>query len=250
MEKLKKTFGENLELFELAKLKRKYEGLGYKFIEKAYRIRNNEKFIIDAYAIHPVTKEEIIFQIKSIETIKKGDTERLLELREKYREIFPKARFVVVLAREPKQQKIVDSELNFLLLKFIEKNFLGKIRNIVKGLIQLESVTDITFDKLDFGNFTSISAAGNANLKFWIVQDEKEFRGESLSDGIPFYFNINIILNSKSTSNSRSRSTSKLKTRQKSKSIPIYKNINKMSKIDFDFSEFQDKENLQDIVLV
>lgn len=212
---LQKSFGENLEVFELAKLKRKYEELGFEF----HTDRRRKGVILDAIAIHPETKEEIIFEIKRAENFRKGDTEKILQKRNEYLKLFPKARFVFVLARETKEYNIPDSDFNLLLLKFIEEKHLKNIKRKINGFIKLDSVTDIVHDKLDFGNFKSINVTGYANLKFWIQIEEKEIRGESLSDGLPFAFDIKLVF--------------------KPGNREVIYEIGSDSKIDFDFSEFK-----------
>lgn len=216
---LQKTFGENLEVFELAKLKRKYEELGFVFYTDHPRTGKGNRYIFDAFAKHLETKEEIIFEIKRAEDFRKDDTERMLQQRDTYLKLFPRARFVLVLAREAKELKIPDSGLNELILKFIEEKYLTKIKRKIDGFIKLGSVTDIVYDNLDFGNFSLIKAKGNANLKFWFKIEEEDLRGESLSDGLPFAFYINLIYSP-------------------DEDATIYK-LGEGSIIDFDFSEFK-----------
>lgn len=212
---LQKTFGENLEVFELAKLQRKYEALGFKFHTDLRR----KGVILDAIAKHPETKEEIIFEIKRAENFRKGDTEKILQKRNEYLKLFPKASFVFVLARETKEYNIPDSEFNFLLLNFIEEKHIKHIKRKINGFIKLASVKDIVHDNLDFGSFKSINVTGYANLKFWVQIEEKEIRGEFLSDGLPFAFDIKLVF-------------------KPGNSEVIYE-IGSDSKIDFDFSEFK-----------
>ena len=215
--KLLKTFGQNLEVFELAKLKRKYEELGFVFFTDHKRRGK----IFDAFAKHPETKEEIIFEIKRAENFRKGDTERLLQQRNEYLKLFPKARFVLVLAKEAREMKIPYSGLNELILNYIEEKYMTNIKGNINGIIKLDTVTDIVYNNLDFGNFRYIKATGNANLKFWIRIEENEFNGESLSDGLPFSFNIKLVF------------------RPDNEKV-IYE-IENDSKIDFDFTEFEIK---------
>jgi hypothetical protein len=216
--KLQKTFGENLEVFELAKLKNKYEELGFIFYTDHQRIGKGNRYLFDAFAKNPLTNEEIIFEIKSAKDFRKGDTERVLQQRDTYLKLFPRARFVLVLAKEPVKPNILDSAINDLLLKFIEKEKLKDIMSKIDGFIKLNSLTDISINNLDFADFRTMNIKGYANLKFWIQIEDNNFRGESLSDGLPFAFDINLIY-----------SPNEIST--------IYK-LEKESKIDFDFSEF------------
>lgn len=188
MKKLKKTFGEGLEQFEIAKLREKYEKLGYIFHEN-YRIRKNkEPFILDAYAKNAKTKDEIIFEVKASESIKKGDTDEILKQRNKYLSFFPGARFVLVLARKSKELEIEKSELNTLLLEFIRVKYKDLLKSKIEGFEEIESIENISFEKVNLKDFSSINIDGYANLKFWINFKDKEINGVSLSDGIPFKF--------------------------------------------------------------
>lgn len=191
MKKIKKTFGENLEQIEIAKLRLKYEELGFNFYsEKRFP---KENLILDAYAKHPISKEEIIFEVKAKESIKKGDTEIFVARRDQLLKRFPKARFVLVLAKKPSNQIIEDSSLNDLILDYIKyfewKNnpffFLNEVEPI-----RIES---ITIDKMDFENFNRIQLEGYGNFVFKHYIKDENFEGTILSDGIPFQFKITLI---------------------------------------------------------
>jgi hypothetical protein len=188
MKRIIKTFGESLEQLELSKLRIKYEKLGYNFEESYQRKRKGDLFQFDAYAKHPVTKDEIIFEIKSKETIQKGDTERILSTRDKCLSYFPRARFIIVLAKEAKEPIIVESSLNFLLKKYIEAEYLKNLKGSIKGFMNVESVDQISFEKVNFNNFESLEVSGYGNLKFWLKIDYEQFKGRALSDGTPFEF--------------------------------------------------------------
>lgn len=187
MKKLMKTFEENLEQLEISKLRKKYEALGYDFFEHHKRKVKGKAFIFDAYANHTKKKDEIIFEVKSSESINKGDTEKILRQRDEYRQFFPKSRFMLVLAREPKEPVIANSDLNILILEFIKKKYIDTIR--INGFKRLDSVDNISFERVDFKDFNTIEIEGIGNLKFWITVDEQNFIGETLTDGIPFKFN-------------------------------------------------------------
>jgi len=219
MKRMRKTFGESLEQLELTKLRIEYEKLGYKFDEQYKRMRKGEFFQFDAYAKHPETGEEIIFEIKSKESIQKGDTERLLAMRDRYLFHFPKARFILVLAKEAKEPVIAESSLNRLLKKYIEAKYMKDLKGSIKGFINVEIVEQISFEKVNFNNFKSLEVSGYGNLKFWLKIDDKQFKGQTLSDGIPFQFRAFLKHN-------------------RGKLDEIYR-LDKSTEITFDLSEFQ-----------
>lgn len=218
MTKLKAKFSENLVQFELAKLKSKYEKLGFNFREDCRMIRKGKQFLFDAYAKHPETKEEIIFEIKALETFPKKSKESILKQREEYLKYFPNSKFILVVARLQKLPEISKSSINLLLQNFISEHYTKKLKSEVFNFMRVDSVTDISYDKIDFGNFSLMNLEGYANLKFWIKQDNPTFKGESLADGIPFQYHIELIHNS---SNSNS-----------------YYSLSPKSVIYFDLSEF------------
>jgi hypothetical protein len=191
MKKIKKTFGENLEQIEIAKLRLKYEELGFNFYsEKRFP---KENLILDAYAKHPISKEEIIFEVKAKESIKKGDTEIFVARRDQLLKRFPKARFVLVLAKKPSNQIIEDSSLNDLIFDFV-KHFEWK-KNPFSFLIAAEPIRieSISIDKIDFKKFNRILLEGYGNFVFKHFIKDENFEGTILSDGILFQFKISLI---------------------------------------------------------
>jgi hypothetical protein len=195
MKKLKNTFGENLEQIEIAKLRLKYEELGFDFnTNLKVRINANRRIEIDAYAKHPKTKEEIIFEVKAKESLKKGDTEKLVKRREELIKFFPNARFVLVLAKESPKQVIEDSSLNKLLLDFIKDKELQKLNSLIKQ-INAESIQSLNIEKIDFIDFKNIDIEGYGNFVFKHFVKNEDFEGLILSDGIPFQFKLKLVNN-------------------------------------------------------
>lgn len=193
MEKIKNTFGENLEQIEIAKLKLKYEELGFNFYtNKKSRITD---LIIDAYARHPLTKEEVIFEVKAKESIKKGDTEKLVARRDMLLKHYPNARFVLVLAKQPTKQIIEVSNLNDLILDYIKNNEWKNYSSIFIQPIEPTKIESITIEKINFKDFINIDLEGYGNFVFKHYVKNEDFEGKILSDGIPFQFSINLINN-------------------------------------------------------
>ncbi len=195
MKKIKKTFGERLEQLEIAKLRVKYEGRGYNFYENYRSNRKGELFIFDAYAKNPKTEDEIIFEVKSKESIQKGDTEKFLVIRDKYLFHFPKARFILVFAKEAKESAIVDSALNGLLAEYIKAKYLKYLTDRIRGFTKIENVEQISFANVNLKDFKNLEISGYGNIKFWLKRDDESFVGQVLSDGIPFQFQAFLSLN-------------------------------------------------------
>lgn len=215
MNNIKNTFGKNLEQIEVAKLKLKYEELGYKFYPN-----KKSKFgdlFFDAYARNPSTKDEIIFEVKAKDSVEKGDTEKLVKRRELILQHYPNARFVLVLAKKPSKDFFADSKLNNLLLEFIKEYKLEKLKPYIKQ-IDGQNIQSISINKLDFKDFKTIYIEGVGNFVFKHFVKNENFEGKILSDGVPFQFSINLINNF-----------------DKNKPYSIEPN----SKITFDISEFK-----------
>lgn len=196
MKKMKNTFGENLEQIEIAKLKLKYEELGYNFFTyKRLRSKENVLFEVDAFAKHPATKEEIIFEVKAKESVNKGDTKKLVDRRDQLLKHFPKARFVLVLAKEPQKQIIETSSLNDLILDYIKYHEWKNNFFFFNQPIEPTKIESITIEKIDFKDFINIDLEGYGNFVFKHYVKNEDFEGIILSDGIPFQFNIKLINN-------------------------------------------------------
>ncbi len=216
MRKIKNTFGENLEQIEIAKLRLKYEELGYDFFTNKRFPKHN--LILDAYARNPETKEEIIFEVKAKESIKKGDTEKLVARREQLLKYYPKARFVLVLANEPSKKFIDVSSLNTLFFDYLKNYELNKEQFKIIMSFEPLKIESLITEKIDFEEFGSIKLEGYGNLIFKHFVKDENFEGNVLSDGIPFQFKIKLINNFE-------------------KKQPF--SIDKSSKFTFDISEFK-----------
>lgn len=196
MKKMKNTFGENLEQIEIAKLKLKYEELGYNFFtHKRLRSKENVVFEVDAFAKHPETKEEIIFEVKAKESVNKGDTKNLVNRRDQLLKHFPKARFVLVLAKEPQKQIIETSRLNDLILDYIKHHEWKNNFFFFNQPIEPTKIESLTIEKIDFKDFKNIDLEGYGNYVFTHYVKNEDFEGKILSDGIPFQFKINLFNN-------------------------------------------------------
>ncbi len=192
MKRILKTFEDNLEQFELAKVKRKYEALGFQVYLNRTITRKNIKFSFDAYAKHPLSHEEIIFEVRAKNSLKPGDTKKIISQRNSYLTLFPRARFVLVITNEYKEPSFERSDFNQLLKNYIEAYEIENLKRTIINLISIDSVEEISIAKINFGDFKSIDLSGRGNLKFWIETNNKEFVGRSLSDGIPFNFKANL----------------------------------------------------------
>lgn len=222
MKQIKRTFGENLEFIEIAKLKLKYEELGFNFKSKYHvKINQDERFEIDAYAKNPITGEEIIFEVKAQSSLKKGDTEFLIKRRTKLLNRFPKAKFILVLAKETVRPEIEVSDLNKMILDFIIENELNHIKKFVFQIKDFQ-ISSINIDTIDFKDFSRIYLEGYGNFVFTHFVKNEKFEGYTMSDGIPFGFKLNLINNY-------------------DRFKPF--SIKSDSKINFDLSEFQSKSD-------
>jgi hypothetical protein len=219
--KILKRFGKDLEQFEIAKLRRKYEKLGYVFRDDFFPESHSHDVHIDAYAQHPISKDEIIFEIKSQLTILRGDKNRIIMQRRNIAKYYPNARFILVIAREIKEPLIDIPDLNDLLLNYISTEYIKRLKSTIHYYNRMESIEEISYEKLVHKNFRIIEVIGYANLKFWIDISEKHLSGEILTDGIPIKFHLFLDY-----------------SKDKTDVIPI---LNESSKIDFDFTEFENR---------
>lgn len=219
------TVYENLEQVEIARLRLKYEMEGYHF-KSNFNKKTKTGFIdIDAYAKNPKTGDEVIFEVKARQNLKKYYRDLLIARRTVLLNLFPRARFVLVLAELPKRSTFEDSVLNELILEFIIRQGQDKFPSSISQ-IQPVGVESITIDKIDFNDFEKINIIGNGNFTFFHLISNPQFVGYTRSDGIPFQFDIVL------------ENTFERKT-------PFV--LLPSSRIDFDFSEFivNDEDNLK-----
>ena len=217
---------KNLEELYIAKLIDKYESLGYNTYREHRSNRSNIR--VDLYCYHPKTKDRIIFEVKARKEMSKVDIEHLIQRRNEIRKSFPPARIELVVAEDIQERTTVKSMFNDLILDYIKEHHGAKINNAVEGFISFYDVEEVSFDLVDFRDFVSIQVKGTATLRFFIETEqyigERRLIGESLSEGIPFDFDIQLNLIDRFPFPDRYP--------------PIYK-ISKKSKIDFDLSEFK-----------
>lgn len=197
-----RRFGEELEQFEIAKLRRKYEALGYEFKQNFKPRRSNfDTFYVDAYAINRATSDEIIFEIKSLYTYNKRTAQDIRKKREEYLNWYPNARFILVLAREEKPLSFQFPQLGKLLFDFISKNPQELLDLYdLKGFISIrfhdvtdeDYVTDVECTSFTYLEGSTFQFKGYANFRFWMYVEEEDFRGEVLNEGIPFFFNASV----------------------------------------------------------
>lgn len=209
------NFGLSLERYEIAKLVKKYTELGY----EVFNLRNfySRNLGPDLYIKNNETKDEIVFEIKSHYTYRANTLEQLNIRRDYYRQEFPNARFVLVLAKEEQPITFESETIKTLLLNFIKSNYAEEFNEIfVKNNVEFEEVDYFECTNVDLGDFTTIKFEGQANIKFWIEVDEETFKGKRLTDGIPFHFNLKIEYKPNKTS--------------------LYQIDRQSSKIKFDFS--------------
>jgi hypothetical protein len=216
----KQSIVESLETLEASKIIEQYEKEGYKvFTEKTF-FRKGKRFRFDLFAINEKNKDTIIFEIVSPTKQHKQQIKELLKQRGEYLKYFPEARFVLAVARERKVPYAIKSKFNDMILKYLKEYKDAFIKRNIPAFIDYEGVHDLDYSKIDFNDFTKLSLSGTANLKFWIRIEDEEYVGKALSDGVPFSFHINLLLNS-------------LEKQQGE----VYR-ISEDSTIDFDFSEF------------
>jgi hypothetical protein len=220
----KQSISESLEILEASKIIELYEKKGYKvFPDKTFH-RKGKPFRFDLFAVDEKTHDKIIFEIVSPEKNHKQQIGKLLKQRDEYLKYFPEARFVLVVARERKLPYAIKSKFNDMLLKYLKEYKSGFIKTNISAFIDYEEVNDLDFNNIDFNDFNKLSLTGTANLKFWIKIEDEEYVGKALSDGVPFSFNIELLLNSKDEQQDE-----------------VYR-ISEYSTIDFDFSEFIDNK--------
>jgi hypothetical protein len=223
MKKKATTLTESLEIFELARLKEKYEGLGYNFQSNVRRKFNGQQVFFDALAKHPESKEEIIFEVKAQSLQRRTFNSDIISRRDLCKRIFPHAKFILVLAREREEPKIDKSILDGLLFDFIVREYLDFLHKKISNLTKLERVDELSLEKISFNDFENISVHGFANLRCWTTIESETFKGEAFSDGVPFHFKIILLANSNWTRHNNSQ---------------LY-SISKNSTIEFDLSEYE-----------
>lgn len=185
-----RTIAENLERLELAKLKQKYEALGYEFTIESRR----QHLSLDAYAYRKEPRDEIIFEVKAIATLSAAEQRQIISERRKIiKQAFPNARFVLVIAKENEESEVVDSPtLNTLLASYISERQFEILRGKIPDIERPLSVEKVSIDKVEFGDFSTIKMAGYANLLFYLRVDTVEFQGIRLADGITFKFEVSL----------------------------------------------------------
>lgn len=192
----RRRFGQSLEEFEVAKLRRKYEALGYEFRDN-YRPRRRyfRTYAVDAYAVNRITGDEIVFEVKSVHSYNERTFQIIKNRRIDFQNWFPRARFMLVLAKEEKPVDFSFPELSILLLNYIisRETFLNE-PFWRKQVVRPNSVEDIECTGFRFDGNARFEIRGYANFRFWYLVNEKEFRGEMLNDGIPFYYETAIRL--------------------------------------------------------
>ena len=114
------NFAKSLEEFEVAKLIKKYTNLGYEIVDDKDWAHI---YIPDLHIINKKTQDEIIFEIKSRYKYNKDFLEFLNIQRSYYQYVFPKARFVLVLAKEEQPISFEGEIIKKLLLDFIKSNY-------------------------------------------------------------------------------------------------------------------------------
>lgn len=216
----RQSIQESLETLEASKIIKEYEKKGYEVSAEKLMVRKGKRFRFDLFAVNKKTKEKIIFEIVSPKKQHKQQIRELLKQRDEYLKYIPDAKFVLVVARERKVPYAIKSRFNDMILKFLKENKDDFIKSNITEFIEYDNIYDIDFTNVDFNDFTKLSLVGTANLKFWIKIEDEEFVGKALSDGVPFSFHINLLLNS-----------------QKEQRADVYR-ISEDSKVDFDFTEF------------
>lgn len=185
----RENFGKSLEEFEVAKLIKKYNDLGYQIKHR----RLPKLFRPDLHMINSKTRDEIIFEIKSKYSYNEQTFSDIERQRAHCSHYFPNARFVLVLAKEEKSISFKSKTIKTLLFDLIKSDYKEEFNKIyTKMNIEFEEVDYFECSNVDFGDFTSIELEGHGNIIFWIEVDEDNFKGKRLTDGTPFYFKIKI----------------------------------------------------------
>ena len=187
----RQKFGESLEQFEIAKLKRKYEPLGYEFIENV----DSENFQFDAFAYNKATGDSIIFEVKSMYSYNKSIAQEIRKKREEYLKFYPNTRFILVLAREEQPLSFQFPQLANLLFDYISNNpeeLLDLYELNGFRSMRFHNITDVECTGFTYLEGSTLQFKGYANFRFWMYFEEEDFRGEVLNDGIPFYFNASV----------------------------------------------------------
>ena len=186
-----RTIGENLERLELSKLKKKYEALDYDFVVESRR----KGFVLDAYAYKSEPRDEIIFEVKAIASLSVDQQRRILsERRSAIKQAFPSARFVLVIAKESEESEIVESPtMNSLMANHLSEQYFDELRAKIPNIRRPLKVEELSLERADFKDFSTIEIVGYGNLRFYLDVDTEEFRGTRLADGITFKFEVSLL---------------------------------------------------------
>ncbi len=187
---------KNLEMLTLQNLKYKYEKEGFKFKIEPRRTFEGKQYYFDGYAYNKELNEEIVFEVKSIESLAVKNRKNLYsQKRELVRKCFGDGvKFHLVIAQEDQPSKVIESaQWHSYLLDFIKSKKYEELKNIIPNIRDIQSLEDVVVDSVDLRDFNSIFIKGTGNLLFYEHFDEKDFKGVRLTDGITFSFEVTFL---------------------------------------------------------
>ncbi len=178
------SIAERLEYLELAKLRKEYEEKGFQFTENK-RIKRNGTFIfLDAYARHPDTYEEVIFEVKAVGNESPEYKAKLRDQIQSYKNVFPKSRIVLVSVKEKSLPELEVEFIEEYLYSVIRENYEREIRFIIgSDFKKMEAIEKLTYEVLKVSYRDKIKVRGSAHL---IISTGTELN--TIKYEIPFRF--------------------------------------------------------------
>lgn len=208
MDEKRESINYNLEQLYIAKLMHKYKSKGYEvYVDEKVEITRKSIMVLDLYCLDPKTGEEIIFEVKSKKKLNRIDIQNFVAQRNRIKEFYPKAKIELVVAEDFEKEEPKKSDLNDHLFEYIQEKFSTVFKEKVQGFIDFYDVDYVKQSEVDFNDFHRIRVKGLGNIRFLMLTekriDEKVVSNESLSEGFPFDFEINLKFNGNEASNNK-----------------------------------------------